>query len=515
MTLKRLLLTFFMVMFVTITTLSAKGGSKTIKTKINDNVYLKYYGEVENKIPMGNGEISLFVYDKAIDVISGKFNNQTITDATLIFKGTDIVFKGDVKYITSDKEIVYTISNGFFEIPNSQYIEPQIVPITENITINRMWNDLRRDIPFKQKNVVEKHDIDTYNDFVGAKPVIMKEWTSILHLKIGLQYVTANNIIIRNSTYIENIQPKSEETIECYVLDYGDKGKGILTKQGSDDFLKIKCSNGDSITKIGRDIISILRNIDGGKLELNKYDYDGNFDIERKTYDKDKMPLVEKFNRDVPDEYRNWIGKNIALNIYNREKQMADNGELQSYRNESRLAVEVTYSNGDTYYGTYYKNNNLSDEMDVMNATKLPQDQDYFCGVFTTKQGEKTYYLYGFTANEYVQLASQKDKGKKDEWQRQQQEARNEYQAREKAAKDRRLAQEKKYGKKYVDAIYDQYTILVGTPEGLLKEQYILDVKTETTKSIVYYVKRTHDVLFIVWVDKSTHKVDMVTNLQE
>jgi len=27
-------------------------------------------------------------------------------------------------------------------------------------------------------------------------------------------------------------------------------------------------------------------------------------------------------------------------------------------------------------------------------------------------------------------------------------------------------------------------------------------------------VKRTHDVLFIVWVDKSTHKVDMVTNLQ-
>ena len=227
------------------------------------------------------------------------------------------------------------------------------------------------------------------------------------------------------------------------------------------------------------------------------------------------MPFVEKFNRDVPDEYRNWIGKNIALNIYNREKQMADKGELQSYRNESRLAIEVTYSNGDTYYGTYYKNNNLSDEMDVMNATKLPQDQDYFCGVFTTKQGEKTYYLYGFTANEYVQLASQKDKGKKDEWQSQQQEARNEYQAREKAAKDRRLAQEKKYGKKYVDAIYDQYTILVGTPEGLLKEQYILDVKTETTKSIVYYVKRTHDVLFIVWVDKSTHKVDMVTNLQE
>lgn len=106
------------------------------------------------------------------------------------------------------------------------------------------------------------------------------------------------------------------------------------------------------------------------------------------------------------------------------------------------------------------------------------------------------------------------DKGKKDEWQRQQQEARKEYQATEKAAKDRRLAQEKKYGKKYVDAIYDQYTILVGTPEGLLKEQYILDVKTETTKSIVYYVKRTHDVLFIVWVDKSTHKVDMVTNLQ-
>jgi len=152
--------------------------------------------------------------------------------------------------------------------------------------------------------------------------------------------------------------------------------------------------------------------------------------------------------------------------------------------------------------------------IEVMNTTKLPQEEDYYCGLYTTKQGEKIYYLYGYTADKYVQLASQRDKGKKDEWQRQQQEARKEYQATEKAAKDRRLAQEKKYGKKYVDAIYDQYTILVGTPEGLLKEQYILDVKTETTKSIVYYVKRTHDVLFIVWVDKSTHKVDMVTNLQ-
>lgn len=374
--------------------------------------------------------------------------------------------------------------------------------VHRNWKTSKLSTDDEEPIQFKfKKSIVEtKKNPDTYNYFVNVKPVITKEWTVTLYLSDDV------------STY--NLYP-SDNDIDCYVIDYGEKGKGYLTKSGIDDILEIKCPNGDSLSKVGRDCLNALRNIDGGKLELNLFYYDGNFDIEKKYYDKEKMPLVEKFNREMPDEYKNWIGRNFELGIDNREKQMADKGELSSCRNPSRWAVEVTYSNGDTYFGTYYMDSDMrSVIIEVMNTTKLPQEEDYYCGLYTTKQGEKIYYLYGYTADKYVQLASQRDKGKKDEWQRQQQEARKEYQATEKAAKDRRLAQEKKYGKKYVDAIYDQYTILVGTPEGLLKEQYILDVKTETTKSIVYYVKRTHDVLFIVWVDKSTHKVDMVTNLQ-
>lgn len=507
MALKKSLVALSLVLLTMVSPLSAKDGNKTVKTKVTQGVYLEYNGLVEKKTPMGNGKLTVYVNDKAVDVISGVFNNNSITDATITFKGGKSLFKGNIQYSTSETEIVYTFSNGFFEIDYSQYENSFVLPI-ENMVVHRNWKtsklstDDEEPIQFKfKKSIVEtKKNPDTYNYFVNVKPVITKEWTVTLYLSDDV------------STY--NLYP-SDNDIDCYVIDYGEKGKGYLTKSGIDDILEIKCPNGDSLSKVGRDCLNALRNIDGGKLELNLFYYDGNFDIEKKYYDKEKMPLVEKFNREMPDEYKNWIGRNFELGIDNREKQMADKGELSSCRNPSHWAVEVTYSNGDTYFGTYYMDSDMrSVIIEVMNTTKLPQEEDYYCGLYTTKQGEKIYYLYGYTADKYVQLASQRDKRKKDEWQRQQQEARKEYQAREKAAKDRRLAQEKKYGKKYVDAIYDQYTILVGTPEGLLKEQYILDVKTETTKSIVYYVKRTHDVLFIVWVDKSTHKVDMVTNLQ-
>lgn len=466
---------------------------------------MKYYGAVENKVPKGNGTITVYRSDVVVDEITGVFNNNTVTDAIMKFNGGNMVFNGGVEYITSETEIVYKLSNGFFEIKYLQYKDPLVIPV-ENMSIHRnlayldLLNGDGNTIVFVRKDVEGKRNADEYNDFVGANPVVKRVWTVTLHL-------SSNGI-----KSIDNIEPISENYIDYYELDYGEKGRGVM--KGTCQDLRINCSNGDSLCKIGNDYLTLLRNIDGGKLELNRFYYKGNFDIGKANYDKDKMPLVYKFYVDMPDDYNKWIGTNVELEIYDKEKQMFESGKLSSHRYGSQMAVEVTYSNGDTYFGAVYENYGVDEIKQWLTAPKLPEKNDYYSGLYTTKQGEKTYYLYGYTGDEYVQLAQQKEKRKKLDWEKKQQDARNEYTAREKAANDRRLAQEKKYGKKYVDAIYDDYTILVGTPEALLKEQFFLDVNTETPQTIVYNVKRTYDVLFVVWVNKSTRKVEVVQNLK-
>lgn len=119
MTLKKSLVALSLVLLTMVSPLSAKDGNKTIKTKINNNVYLKYYGAVENKEPVGNGTITVYRNDVVVDEITGAFNKNTITDAIIKFKGGNMVFKGSVEYITSETEIVYKLSNGFFEIKYS------------------------------------------------------------------------------------------------------------------------------------------------------------------------------------------------------------------------------------------------------------------------------------------------------------------------------------------------------------------------------------------------------------
>lgn len=526
MTLKKSLVALSLVLLTMISPLVAKDANKTIKTKITQGVYLEYYGLADKKTPMGNGKLTVYVNDKAVDVISGIFNNNSITDATVTYKGGKLVFKGDVKYSTSDTEIVYVVSNGFFEINGEANKEP----ITENTTIRRLWRGLdlsindNNTIQYTKSEVVKENKnvnpmyrdkwdwefFNSFNDFVGAKPITV---TKKLKMTLDL-----------NKNQLENTY------IDAFVIDYGEKGNGILNLENQKYIMAINCSNGDMLSFMGLSTISpltslerydIIHNIDGGKLEIHSTK-DGNFNLRNTNYNDDGMPLVKKFYSDMPENYKPWIERNNELYIQ-REEKMAENGELSSYRIESEVAVEITYENGDTYLGTIYLPRTFDkDVQEILKSKELPQNKDYYSGLYTTNNEEKTYYLFGYKADEYVRVATQKVEEKRlnaemfeKEKEKRNKEAVEAWKATEKAAKDRRLAQEKKYGKKYVDAIYDQYTILVGTPEGLLKEQYILDVKTETTKSTVYYVKRTHDVLFIVWVDKSTHKVDMVTNLQE
>lgn len=116
MTLKKSLVALSLVLLTMVSPLSAKDGNKTVKTKVTQGVYLEYNGLVEKKTPMGNGKLTVYVNDKAVDVISGVFNNNSITDATITFKGGKSLFKGNIQYSTSETEIVYTFSNGFFEI---------------------------------------------------------------------------------------------------------------------------------------------------------------------------------------------------------------------------------------------------------------------------------------------------------------------------------------------------------------------------------------------------------------
>ena len=537
--------------------LNAKPSQKKFKTKVSEDVYLEYVGMAEKKVPSGEGTIR--VKKKNLDVsssnigglnipivsssysysdeITGDFCGSSVENATMTLP-EGIIFRGTVEYQASYTGIVYTVSNGSFEVSINGAKGPELIPVSGPFSITRTWADERLSFePLRYKKQEKGYVVraayekktrklfSAYDSFVGTSPTITKEWTAVW------QPYKFENL----NPHLEN--ELKDQDIDDFFLDYGDKGKGIYAnKEGR---LTIVRADGDSLSviepydKYGYNFdakqFSLFRHLEGGEMSVHLTD-GKNFEIgdinhyenpdAGSTNEKKKiMPLVETFVQDMPESCKTCIGLNKQLGVADRENK--ESQKRTTRRTESSMAVELAYDNGDTYIGTIYLPDAYYEETrnkELLFMTAVPESGvDLYTGLYTKASGEKKYYLYGYPASEFAQLVVARieeieEAQKAEEIRKQDAEKKTieEAEAREKEFKKLRAEQTRKYGKKYVDAIYDAHEIIVGTPEGLLKEYYT--EKAYEEKDFVYYLFTSveHRIACGVAVNKSTHRVDSV-----
>lgn len=486
----------------------AQPRKKTIKTKYPGDVLLEYVGVVDNKIPNGEGTLFIKKNGEIIDQVSGFFNNSHVSNAQLsLYKSP--IYNGTLDYYPTNEGITYTLIDGSIEFDvRSSVDRHEIVPVKPRFEIHREWESLMITpgvLQSKIKRQFESNDYVSrkYISFVGSEPILrdVKECVFDFNRKWVKYYV--------------NGTPNSgrwESKPQYYEMDFGDKGYGYY-----DGDTHLFLANGDSLmTSNSGDVFHLYKHINGGVLECH-FTTGRNFEHSavNNHWVARNSPLMETVLQNMPIEYNSILDSIRMFSVYDRITDLVRK-EIIPFDDKrveyEDLAVEVEYSNGDTYIGSLYFPDGKVNEL-LMSRQALPNEDDYYFGLFTRSTGERQYYIMGYPAETIYQQfrnAVEAERIKKE------QETRDYLEQRASLVKeysDNREKLTKKYGKKYVDAIYDENTILVGTPEALLKEKYSLFVNSETSSFIVYDVYYASTIRsFVVWIDKSTHRVTRVNN---
>lgn len=483
----------------------AASKEKTIKTKLQNNVTLEYTGAVENKLPLGDGTINLIKSDAIVDQIRGTFNNHTINEATMVFKEGK-VFKGDIDYSTTDQDIIYNLTKGYFEVQLKNEKDPLYIPLTTALPIHRRFSDLKMSsevplkIEFPKTEVVQTVPIDNiYEGFIGVPQEIKKVDYYIYNLEGGSILGSPDG---KDANY--------------YDINFGDKGTGKYYYNKW--LLEINCPNGDYLKKEDRENHSfdLKRHVEGGIIETHLI-YGKNFIFKYPWETQNKnSELADKFYENMPKEFSTLKDSMRTMSIDHRLYLLYEIGEItydEVRDNSMEIAIEAKYDNGDYYMGSIYYPTDKGSLNDIVSMTIMPQEKDYFTGVLTTKEGDRQYYIEGYPAATLREIMDIYVENRIEENERFERERDEKIAAQEKANKERREYLTKQYGKKYVDAMLDQYTILVGTPEGLLKDTQFCSVYIETERSITYKVG-VINTRFIVTVDKKTHCVTSVIDMR-
>lgn len=464
--------------------LTAKPRNRTLVFKVNKSIVLEYKGSVDSKIPMGSGVLYVRKDGRIVDMIEGIFNNFEVSNATLLFSITTIGeyyryivgFNGSLSFDYSESEIKYTLIDGSF-INNKNLADGSTIIPVKDFIVTRDWEKLLLTPEEFKFVLLYKPQGFPFNE---TKKELILDIAGMLPEVIECREYSLN---LRSNT------------LKGPYLNNGKKGllefDGNVTGHYSTDYLAIHCNNGDSLY-IKENKIDMLRHVDKGTIEYHEDD-------------------VQEILKQMPLEYKSMLDSLYYIGIKDRLSELYYQDLIpweDALDNTGSYAVEVTYPNGDKYTGSLYRPRDVNSSRSyLLKLTRLPKEEEYYWGLYSTRQGEKRFYINGFSADtlriKFDKLVEEKRIAEEKEMQ--------EYlasrEAIEKEFYERKTQLEKKYGKKYVDPIYDNNDIQIGTPKALLEEYYQLFANRKTRVQTAYDVYWVGVFIRTVWVDNSTLKV--------
>ena len=486
--------------------------------KLSLHKHVLYEGGVQKGTPMGAGTLLVtkhrvnkkdllwmdverwgevakaWLYEGPFDLITGVFNNTTVTNGRISFSegirfsgnepslivSNDYMFQGDFEYILTKERITYHLIRGKllgYEINHPISISRDLRESSSKTSIFTITpNQLV--LPQQKK----------YTGFMTNKTQEFPE----LHIPLYALASFANNAqsITEKSQDIITINNNSFhlEKRNNIILDFGNGISGRFTKQGSKWCLNIKNDNGD-VFYIYAELEEL---ISGGQVYYDYHNKDFCYELQIDVIHTIGNCVIEYHAN--PDDVRNhydsdkektYIWSKLSNNFRERYSQIRYFATKRTKEDgwiKSRICM-VNYSDGSKYYGfLYYKVNDYhysrqdddATELMVAGRATVPTTDDYAFGVYTTANGTQQLYVNGQTLDEIEQfdkMQMEQERIKKEEEKRRE---------AEKYAEQARMAEEKKkeednkmqqlynkYGKKYVDAVNNK-TILIGTPESLI-----------------------------------------------
>lgn len=482
--------------------LTAKPRFKKLNFKVGDG-YLIYEGYAEKKIPMGKGVLTIYMRGTR-DRISGIFNDQEVSDATLLssveyfddYIRYSTKYNGSLSFDYSENEISYTLMEGSFVLNEIILADGSTAIPVKNLIVKKTWNGRilsPEEYKFEQ---LFKPQIEPFGEELSG--LIIKITGMPPKVTECREY---SFDLVRNS-----LKGPYPEYGHMYILEFDGSASGKFTPE----YLAIRCDNGDSlVTK--HNYTDMLRHVGNGIIEYHGAN-DHNFEY-TSEYSGGYLisPLRDEILKQMPLEYYSMLDSLDNLGIKNRISEQYYQDLIpweETLDNTGSHAVEVTYSNGDKYVGSLYCPRDVKDDRYyLLNLDSLPKEEEYYWGLYSTGQGEKRFYIDGYAADTLRIKFDQRVREKRIAKEKEEQEYLASRAAIEKEFYEKKTQLERKYGKKYVDSIYDSNDILIGTPLALLEDYYLLFASTKTQARTSYEVYKAGVFLHVVWIDNATHKV--------
>lgn len=490
-------------LFISTVFLSGNPKFKKIKIKHKGSCDISYVGMVEKSLPAGIGTLyvsvdytSYEIYHYSYhDEIEGEFDGFHVTNGTVRFNSGS-VYCGDLDIVIDASNIEYHLLKGevFTRLGDSKKMEIM------NCVVLKKPNNLRNLKLFPEVITTEKYAVPTaFQDVEDFKidSALIRSFIGE-DFKITADYLQeweVNNNTLKESSPLE-FNLTSSNNLSGKVV-YGDP------KNWRKKLFCLSLSNGDTLYVCDEYVERY-----GGNEHWHNVDVIRSTDFARIEYHREKNTDNEEwfqktFNHSH-DSFMDWT----RSSVHSRKEMVSRQNKFSFYGH----CYTLYYNDGSRYKGSLYSS--VSEEEPwafISSVTREITDDDFYYGEYINNAGDSTVYIKGYPKDVLVNRKAVEDAEYQERIRRENEEIERERAAMLAGVRATRSKQAQKYGKKYVDAIYDENRILVGTPEGLLKERYSVFVNSETAKYIIYdiYYASTER-FYTVWVDRTTHRVTAV-----
>lgn len=515
----RLGLLSFALSIIMVTSHAAKPKIKTLK--LTGRVF--YAGYCIKKVPSGEGR--LFVISPSAtslekgnhDELRGQFNDNVVDDAVLFF-ASGSQYRGRVKFVINNN-VNYILYGG--HITGGEEPDTHSYEIKDSLIVTRNMNAEFTCTPYKFDDILitdMSEELKTGTNLFGypfnalasfadnAKHLQTKQDVELNILRdkctltgdIKLDFLNGYKGIYRHDQQRRGFEliiskPNSDTLYYFTPLKHYVKPQKA-DKQSTKVVATESTSTTDEyggkyhITPVTDKIpdydnyYAMARVLDGEEENFVKHRFgEGTaYYIYKKNY-QESVELSLEGDTGIPYNPENAVEKAMGRALYERYHKYTHSSSLRDSKegkSHTNSPIMIKYDNGDTYVGSIY-NANTDPVCAILSLTTIP-DSLYYYGVLTRADGTKALWDKGYTLEYLEEQYRLEQEAEQARWKAKQAQQEKEHrQYLEKKLKERKPLYAK-YGKKYVDALFDKGKILVGTPEGLVKHHTQSSILSET-----------------------------------
>ena len=431
-----------------------------------------YEGYIVKNTPEGEGKLTIYNHQdiKIKDVITGKFSNNIVTDATLAFAG-GLEYKGDIELNIRPDGIDYILSNGYIQVYKQSVDTIRIQLHSE--TVSRKYDGFDTNGGFWQTSITTTELSNTAKEFIKYfEPILEGENYSACY-GVSIELKKSRCSIRKNNTqYSINID-------DCKSIQCMNNGRRSV----------FQFNDGSNVINVGYELETIESvESEGNDEHLVYFDNSYDYYIQR-SFENGKIIVSSKLGESWR-KHCSQENKEKVESILHYPKWEADVYDLY----ETTYCVKIEYADGSSYNGFLftkqkpsYGDSGIPNQIPtILSYKEAPQKDLYSNGVLDLANGEQFVFVSGYELDDVIDYGENLEK-----------EILAEIQAKEQAKKNKELQEKQqlsnKYGKNYVDALFDSNgdKMLVGTPFELLEKyehcSLNLDVDGGDSKGYYWY----------------------------